>query len=280
MIHKLDFLKEWSVKNNNLFYETCSHNGCLYLMTCSLFPPRPRAQVTLVWRVTEGSKCAATCCAKVGVSLSCLLSQQPAYPPKCGTLLHPAFFVVPAALAAAAMAHGVLCSRHRANHLLQEKRWERTAFWNSVLLNLFSCCLEKRKGSLLLKALTRAVWREEILSFIEVPGWVIPPWSDSALSTAALPRTPPSSHQSLPKVTCCLQGILMAQRRAFSQAAVLGSIGTVSLTLTLFCIPAPGSLADICLKQVCKYPGVSRPAFLRNLLVQYHSLNPTNAWVF
>lgn len=69
----------------------------------------------------EGNKCAATCCDKGRVSLSCLLFQQPAYLPKPVALLHSAFFVVPAALAAAEMAHGVLCSSHRTKNLLQEK---------------------------------------------------------------------------------------------------------------------------------------------------------------
>lgn len=104
------------------------------------------------------SKCAATCCAKLGVSLSCLLFQQPAYPPKHGTLLHPAFFAVPVALATATMAHGVLCSRHRTKHLLQEKHWEITAFWNSAVLKPLQLLSRKvqrvpalkstRKGSL------------------------------------------------------------------------------------------------------------------------------------
>lgn len=39
--------------------------------------------------------------------------QQPAYPPKPAAVLHLAFFVVPAALSAPAVAHGILCHRHR-----------------------------------------------------------------------------------------------------------------------------------------------------------------------
>lgn len=58
----------------------------------------------------------------------CLLEQQPAYPPKPGSALHLACFVVPAALAAAAMAHGVLYQAQNKASAIRE-----TSRKNSIL---------------------------------------------------------------------------------------------------------------------------------------------------
>lgn len=64
---------------------------------------------------------------KWGVRLSALPAAS-LPPPKPGAGFHPAAFVVPAALSAAAVAHGVLCRRRTTQPPLREKARERAAF--------------------------------------------------------------------------------------------------------------------------------------------------------
>lgn len=173
--------------------------------------------------------------------------------------------MVPAALSVAAMAHSVLCHKHRAKHLLWEKHRERTAFWNSVLLKTVQLLSRKVQRNPALKDEKQAQGQHGEKKYCLSLTFLGESFPLGLTQHWALPHSPehlPADTSRNPRQnTLGLQGTLMPRYGDFSQAAVLGSWGPdpdILLHLSTW-----QSLTDTWLKHVCKYPGVSWPAFLR-----------------
>lgn len=209
------------------------------------------------WGGVEEDKCAA----KVGLRLSwvCLLDQTSL------SLLHPAFFVAPAALAAAAMAHSVLYQAQDKASAVREISRKNSILKVCVAKNCSAVIWKGAKGPCPLGWKARGSTRhkgslERRNIVFHWRFWVSHSpsvWLSTEHTT--LPRTSPGSQQPLPrrKSPAGLQGTLRAQRGGLAKQLCQGAR---ALWLTLTKQPSAwGSLADICLK-----PGLSR-IYLRNL---------------
>lgn len=207
-----------------------------------------------------------------GCPVGCLPFQQPAYPPKSGTVLHLAFFVAPAALSAAAMAHGVLCHRHKTKHLLQEKHREGTALWNSALLKTVQLLSRKVQRDPALKDERQAQGQPGEKKYrlsLTFLGESFPLGLTQHWALLQSPEHFPADTSHCPRQNMLgLQGTLMGSAKWLCW-------GAQGLWAWPWHPSAPEHPAKVLLKQVRKYPGVSWPAFLRKHGNSF--LKPSNA---